>query len=190
MALTRAFLRGLQLTDEQVSAIIEAHAETVDGLKAVNSDLQGKLDAAAADAEKAKDFESQYNTVSKELESYRAEVEGEAARRAKQDAYKALLIDAGVSGKRIDAIMRCDSDAIDALEIDDAGGVKDAETVTSAIKESWGDFITSAAVVPAAPVATPPTAPAASYSAADLRGMSAAEINANWDAVKASLSNT
>ena len=32
MALTRSMLKGMQLTDEQVSAIIDAHTETVDGL--------------------------------------------------------------------------------------------------------------------------------------------------------------
>ena len=33
MALTRAFLKGLGLTDDQMSAIIEAHTDTVDGIK-------------------------------------------------------------------------------------------------------------------------------------------------------------
>ena len=33
MALTRAFLKSMTLTDEQVSAIIEEHSATVTGLK-------------------------------------------------------------------------------------------------------------------------------------------------------------
>ena len=33
MALTRSFLKGMSLTDEQVSAIIDAHAESIDALK-------------------------------------------------------------------------------------------------------------------------------------------------------------
>ena len=33
MAVTRKFLKGMGLTDEQVDTIIEAHSETVDGLK-------------------------------------------------------------------------------------------------------------------------------------------------------------
>ena len=32
MALTRKLLKGMGLTDEQVDTIIEAHADTVDGL--------------------------------------------------------------------------------------------------------------------------------------------------------------
>ena len=36
MALTRKLLKGMGLTDEQVDTIIEAHTDTVDGLKAVS----------------------------------------------------------------------------------------------------------------------------------------------------------
>ena len=34
MALTRKLLKGMGLTNEQVDTIIEAHTDTVDGLKA------------------------------------------------------------------------------------------------------------------------------------------------------------
>ena len=34
MALTRTLLKGMGLTEEQAGTIIEAHTETVDGLKA------------------------------------------------------------------------------------------------------------------------------------------------------------
>ena len=34
MALTRAFLKGMGLTEEQVSAIIEAHTDSTEALKA------------------------------------------------------------------------------------------------------------------------------------------------------------
>ena len=33
MAFSRAFLKALQLTDEQISSIIEAHTDVVDALK-------------------------------------------------------------------------------------------------------------------------------------------------------------
>lgn len=188
MALTRAYLRGLSLTDEQVNAIIEAHAETVDGLKAVNADLQSKLDAAQPDAAKAAEFEQKYTEAEKALADYRAEVEAADARRNKAAAYRDMLRAAGVSEKRFDAIMRVDSAVIDALEFDEHGGVKDADAVNKSISESWGDFITESATVPGNPTPTPPAPAPAAYSMADVRGMSAAEINANWSAVKAAMS--
>ena len=45
MAVTRSFLKGMGLTDEQVSAIIEEHTNTVNGLKEAR-------DTYKADAEK------------------------------------------------------------------------------------------------------------------------------------------
>ena len=50
MALTRKLLKGMGLTDEQVDTIIEAHTDTVDGLKADVSRYK-------ADAEKLPDIQ-------------------------------------------------------------------------------------------------------------------------------------
>jgi len=41
MALTRKLLKGMGLTDEQVDTIIEAHTDTVDGLKADIAKYEG-----------------------------------------------------------------------------------------------------------------------------------------------------
>ena len=59
MALTRSMLKGMGLTEEQVGAIIDAHTETVDGLK-------DKLKTAEADASKLK-------AVQKELDDLKAD---------------------------------------------------------------------------------------------------------------------
>ena len=58
MALTRKLLKGMGLTDEQMDTIIEAHSDTVDGLK-------GELSKYKADAEKLPG-------VQKELEDLKA----------------------------------------------------------------------------------------------------------------------
>ena len=50
MSLTRSFLKGMGLTEEQVGAIIDAHTETVNGLKADRDNYK-------ATAEKLKDIE-------------------------------------------------------------------------------------------------------------------------------------
>lgn len=52
MALTRKLLKGMGLTDEQVDTIIEAHTDTVDGLKADVSKYK-------ADAEKLPSVQKQ-----------------------------------------------------------------------------------------------------------------------------------
>ena len=45
MALTRSMLNGMGLTADQISAIIEAHTETVEGLKASVKEAEKKADA-------------------------------------------------------------------------------------------------------------------------------------------------
>ena len=47
MALTRKLLKGMGLTDEQVDTIIEAHTDTVDGLKDQISTYKADADCFA-----------------------------------------------------------------------------------------------------------------------------------------------
>lgn len=56
MALTRKLLKGMGLTDEQVDTIIEAHTDTVDGLKADVSKYK-------ADAEKLPGIQKQLDDL-------------------------------------------------------------------------------------------------------------------------------
>ena len=72
MALTRKLLKGMGLTDEQVDTIIEAHTDTVDGLKADVSKYK-------TDAEKLSD-------VQKELDELKAK--GDDGWKEKHDKLK------------------------------------------------------------------------------------------------------
>ena len=56
MAITRKFLKGMGLTEEQVDTIIEAHTETVDGLKA-------DVDKYREDALKLPDVQKELNDL-------------------------------------------------------------------------------------------------------------------------------
>ena len=94
MALTRKLLKGMGLTDEQVDTIIEAHTDTVDGLKeqvkAYKADadklpaVQKELDdlkAAGDDGweEKAKGWEKKYTDLVAENKSKETRAAKEAA---------------------------------------------------------------------------------------------------------------
>jgi len=143
MALTRAFLKGLELTDEQVSKIIAAHAETVDGLKEVNEGLTAELKKAQEEASKAtgngSDWEAKYNKATQELEELKTQHEKEKELGAKKSAYTALLKETGVSEKRIPAILKLVNFEEVALNKD--GHIKDEKSVAESIKEDWSDFI-------------------------------------------------
>ena len=78
MALTRAMLKGMQLTEEQVSAIIEEHSNTVQGLKdeikKYKADAE-KLPEVQKELDKLKegdgnDWEKKYNKYLKTAEGY------------------------------------------------------------------------------------------------------------------------
>lgn len=180
MALTRKLLKGMGLTEEQMDTIIEAHTDTVDGLKADLEaakagakdlpKLQKQLERAEADLEAAKKdgWQDKYNTVKKEFDGYKQEQEEKAARSAKEAAYRALLKEAGISEKRLDAVVKAAAvdGVLDGLELDEKGAVKDAAKLTETAKADWADFIvqtnTQGAHVP-----NPSANSGASYSSKD-----------------------
>lgn len=78
MALTRAFLKSMTLTDEQVSAIIEEHSATVTGLKNEISKYKEDAEKVPDLQKKLKDYEKddwkgKYEKEHAGFESYKAE---------------------------------------------------------------------------------------------------------------------
>lgn len=146
MSLTRGMLKGMGLTEEQVSAIIDAHAETVDGLKE-------SLKAAKADADKLKsvqkelddlkandgdDYKAKYEKEHSDFETYKKTVATEKAESEKKSLYRDLLKEAGVDAKRLDAVLRVTD--LEKIKVKD-GKLEDADELTKAIKTDWADFI-------------------------------------------------
>jgi hypothetical protein len=154
MALTRRLLKGMGLTDEQVDTIIEAHMDTVDGLKADVSKYKGdaeklpgvqkELDEmkAANNDEKARDWEKKYNDLL-----------SEKSRNEKEKAYRAILEDAGLNKKGIDKAVKYA--AWDSLELDGKGGLNGAKDLIKSAKEEWSEYVETTTVT-GANTATPP----------------------------------
>ena len=194
MSLTRKLLKGMGLTDEQVDTIIEAHTDTVDGLKeqvkTYKADaeklpnVQKELDElkAAGDGgweEKAKDFEKKYNDLV-------AENKNKETKAAKESAAKAFFESKGITGNSLEIAMRGSSAEIAALDLD-GEKIKDSSALDALVNGTFKALVstttTKGANIPNPPVTTPNKA----YSADDIRKMSPAEINKNWDSIKASL---
>lgn len=151
MALTRRMLSAMGIDEDKADEIIKAHTETVDALK---EQAEGnKTDAAEleklkeqvkslkadlAEADKS-DWEKKYNDLKNEYDGYKTEVENKATHSAKEAAYKQLLLDAGISEKRIATILKVSD--IDGVELDKEGKIKSADKLTDSIKEEWADFI-------------------------------------------------
>lgn len=173
MALTRKFLTAMGIEPEKIDQIIEAHAETVSALKEQVSTAETETAKYKADAEKlpgvqkelddlkasTKDneaYKEKYDKEHADFEAYKSDIAGKETKAKKTEAYKALLKEAGISEKHIEAVLKASADKVDAVEFDDKGAVKDAKKATEAIKTEWSDFITTT-VTEGAHTATPPT---------------------------------
>jgi hypothetical protein len=146
MALTRKLLKGMGLTEEQVDTIIEAHSETVDGLKEdINKykgdaqklpDVQKELDdlKAAGDGGYKKKYEDEH----KAFEDFKQAQTAKETKQAKEKAYTEFLKSVGVSEKRIPSIIKVTD--LNTVELE-GDKVKDADKLTESVKTEWADFI-------------------------------------------------
>lgn len=153
MALTRALMKSLGLNEDQITTIIDAHSETVDGLKGKITEAESERDKLAESVKSGSEWEEKYNALNSDFEKYKADQQTAETRRAKESAYRSLLMKTGVSSKFIDDAMRISD--IDAIEMDDKGGIKDVTGVTKSVKEKFSSFITTTRTA-GAHVSTPP----------------------------------
>ena len=148
MALTRRFLKGMGLTEEQVDTIIEAHTEVTDGLKEqikqykADADKLGDVQKELDDLKSAGDdgYKSKYESEKAAHDELKANIAKEKAYASKESAYRELLKVAGVKDKFIDTIVRAERSTIEGLKIED-GKIEGSDTLTEAAKKNWGDFI-------------------------------------------------
>ena len=160
MALTRKQLKGMGLGDEVIDAIIDAHTETVDGLK--NQIERYKQDADALPGVRQElealkstggDWKEKYEKEHSDFETYKtAQTEREKAAKV-TDAYKALLIKTGVPEKHVGKIVRLTD--MSAYQLAEDGSITDSDKVAEAIKAEWGDYIPTQETY-GAPPANPP----------------------------------
>lgn len=148
MALTRKMLKAMGIEEEKIEQIIDAHAETVDGLKEdVNkykADAE-KLPAVQKELDDLKaagdgGYKEKYEKEKKAFEDFKNEQTAKETKKAKEEAYRELLKAAGVSEKRIPAILKVTD--LNSVELD-GDKVKDADKLTETVKTDWADFIES-----------------------------------------------
>ena len=153
MAFTRKFLSAMGIEADKVDEIINAHIEVVDGLKEERdnfkkdaeklADVEKKLAKAEEKIAKNGDGETvskeDYDKLKKEYDDYKADITAKTTRTEKENAFRELLKSAGVSEKRLNAIIKVSD--IDGLELDKDGKIKNAEKHTETIKSEWAEFI-------------------------------------------------
>lgn len=140
-------LKELGLTEEQITAVIEGHSETVNALTEERNTykaeadkvkgLEAQLEAAKENAEDG--YKQKYEDLKKEYREYKDTQKKAATAAQKRDAYKALLTEAGVSEKRLDKILKITD--LSGIELDEDGKIKDSDKHKKDITEEWADFI-------------------------------------------------
>ena len=177
MALTRKLLSSMGIETDKIDQIIEAHTETVSGLKQQIADLGDELTKAketgSAESGRLKDVQKElddlknqvaedakaregkdYDALKKEYEDYKAEVHEKEVKGAKEKAFRGLLSDMNVSEKGTSMILKYMG--VSGIELDEEGKLKDATAIKKAVKEDWGDYIPTVEAK-GADTKTPPT---------------------------------
>ena len=162
MALSRRMLSAMGLEADKIEQIIEAHTETVTGLKQQITDLGEELSKAketsTADSGRLKDVQKElddlkaqveadnkaregkdYDALKQEYENYKAEVQEKAVRSAKEKAFRDLLSDMKVSDKGTSMILKYMG--VSGIELDEEGKLKDAAALRKTVKDDWSDYI-------------------------------------------------
>ena len=151
MALTRKMLKAMGIEEEKIDQIIDAHAETVDGLKADIEKYKGdaeKLPAVQKELDdlKAKGddgWKEKHDTVKKEFDSYKSGVEAKEAKAAKEKAVRAYFEGKNIEGANLNLAMRSCGAEIESLELD-GENIKDTAALDALISGDLAGLVAKA----------------------------------------------
>lgn len=162
MSLTRKMLKAMGIEDDKIDQIIDAHTETVDGLKdslksavekAENYDaLQKELDALKSNA--GDDWKAKYEKEKKDFDAYKADITAKEAKTAKEAAAKAYFEGKNITGANLEIAMRGASAEIAGIELDE-GKIKNTAALDELVNGTFAGLVVTK-TVQGAQTATPP----------------------------------
>lgn len=150
MALTRAMLKGMGLTEEQVSAIIEEHISVTSALKEQVKEykadaeklpeVQKELDDMKKDTS-ASDWEKKYNDEHQAFEDYKTDIFNKEMSEKIKSAYRKLLSECKVGDKHIDSILKVTD--FSNMKLGKDGTLDGADKLKETISADWSGFIST-----------------------------------------------
>lgn len=153
MALTRKLLKGMGLTDEQVDTIIEAHTDTVDGLKAdvtrYKADaeklptVQKELDDLKAAGDGG--YKEKYEKEHKAFDDFKADITAKETKAAKEKAVKAYYESKNITGDNLTIALRGSGAEIDGVELD-GEKIKDTKSLDALVDGTYKSLVSKPAV--------------------------------------------
>lgn len=161
MSLTRKMLKAMGIEEEKIDQIIEAHTDTVDGLKSdlskyktdaeKLSDVQKELDELKAKGDDG--WKEKHDKLKGEFDAYKKDVEAKETHNKKVEAYKAILKDANLSEKGIEKAIKYAE--WDKIELGEDGKLKGANDHIKAVRDEWAEYVTTTTTT-GAKTSTPP----------------------------------
>lgn len=149
MSLTRKMLKAMGIEEEKIDQIIEAHTDTVDGLKSdlskyktdaeKLSDVQKELDELKAKGDDG--WKEKHDKLKGEFDAYKKDVEAKETHNKKVEAYKAILKDANLSEKGIEKAIKYAE--WDKIELGEDGKLKGASDHIKAVRDEWAEYVTT-----------------------------------------------
>lgn len=152
MSLTRPMLKGMNLTEEQVGAIIEAHTETVDALKRQRDQYKEdaeklpKVQKQLDEYKNGKDWQaeldkkqSEYDKLKQSFDDYKTDVANKEALATKKTQYRKMLDDLKINKDDADLIMA--GTDFNVLKLDSDGKLSDVDGLTNTAKERYKRYI-------------------------------------------------
>lgn len=149
MALTRKLLKGMGLTDEQVDTIIEAHTDTVDGLKSQVTqykadaeklgNVQKELDELKKDSGDG-GYKEKFEKERKAFEDYKNGIAAKESAAAKEKAARAYFQGKGIPAESMGLVIRGAKSEIDGLELD-GDKIKDSKALDELLSGDYKGLI-------------------------------------------------
>lgn len=175
MALTRKLLKGMGLTDEQVDTIIEAHTDTVDGLKAdvarykADAEKLPGVQKQLGDLEVAGDggYKEKYEKEHKAFEDYKSDITAKESKAEKEKAVRAYFESKNITGVNLDLAMRGCGEEMAALELD-GGKIKDTKSLDALISGTYKGLVSTVSTQGANPANPPANTGGANLTKADI----------------------
>ncbi len=190
MSLNARFLRSFPLDDEAVERILSAHQAEMDALnaeceaaRAALSEQEKALHERDEYREQAAAHQAEAEQLREELAQFRQQVHEERTASGRQAALSAALTEAGANAQAVPLLAQ----AVRTTEADwDGVSLRDASAAIGPVVSQYAAFFSAPTPIPTVRI-TPPLAPARNLTQADLRTMSAQEINQHWPQVRQAL---
>lgn len=154
---TRKTLAALGINEEQAQVLIDMHQEEMTKVKSERDNALAERDAANAEKGKSAEAMAEVEGLKAKLEAlqakadeaskvqasfdaYRTQIETEKTTAKKKTALDALLKGAGVERDSFRQTLLKGWD-IDGIQLDENGGIVDADKLTETVKADFSDFI-------------------------------------------------